>query len=667
MSLRPVGITAHPSILAFTSRSVFAMTAIWLLCGAVAHAQTDPGTRAGFEVHGRLYSGSAPAGFPPGDGWAQGQAFQGVLDDDGNAAGAFNAKRQVDPNWGSGGDGVDPTTFAGSSNKNDDLIGLGQEPWDWGPGGGGPRKNDLTNTYFHTRVDGATDDHWAFIAAETRSTNGDSHVDFEFNQAGISQVGDAAGQLVGNGPSGGRSIGDFVVSIDFLGGGSTPTSTVRIWNGSAYVEMAPPDGAVVSAANLQDIAHGAAGTWKHFDTNGAPVEVLSALQFVEAGINLTAMGINIQACNTAATFTVKTRSSSSFTSELKDFALVHFSLQQPPVAMASNSGPVCEGSDVQLFAQPDGYSYSWTGPGEFASDEQNPIVPAALPGEYCVTVGAEEGCSDTACTEVALNLGPDCFIFGPDFVCAQASCITFSGPEGMAPAQAPPSARRIAFGSSPPVRYNWEIEGDGIIVGLMDGEEVVVDPIVELSAGDGGRMAAGDSGVLGEFTLFLTTTAENDCESMCSLTVQIIDCPDSEDLVTCEGCSQGYWKQPQHFDEWPAPYTPGDLFAETTAGDVTFEDAFSGKTLLDVLQTGGGDLEGLGRQTVAALLNGASGLNFPFPAESVITLFNDTFPGSEADYASLADEFEASNLAGCVLGAPPSGGQSSGPPNNADQ
>src|SRR3990172_8127794 len=102
--------------------------------GGTAFAQTSPGTASlgdPFEVHGLLYSGSAPVGFPFGDGWAQGATFLGVLDENGNPASnasglPFRAARMVDENWGNQGDGYDPTMFT-SGNKNDDLIGLGQE------------------------------------------------------------------------------------------------------------------------------------------------------------------------------------------------------------------------------------------------------------------------------------------------------------------------------------------------------------------------------------------------------------------------------------------------------------------------------------------------------------------------------------------------------------
>jgi hypothetical protein len=111
-----------------------------------------------------------------------------------------------------------------------------------------------------------------------------------------------------------------------------------------------------------------------------------------------------------------------------------------------------------------------------------------------------------------------------------------------------------------------------------------------------------------------------------------------------EGCTPGYWKQEQHFDSWPKPYTPDMLFSDV------FEDAFPGMTLLDVASTGGGGLDALGRHTVAAMLNGASdGVNYDLTAEQVIDMFNAIYPGTEKEYEALKDEFEFYNEQGCPL------------------
>lgn len=111
-----------------------------------------------------------------------------------------------------------------------------------------------------------------------------------------------------------------------------------------------------------------------------------------------------------------------------------------------------------------------------------------------------------------------------------------------------------------------------------------------------------------------------------------------------DGCTPGYWKQTQHFDSWTAPYTP-----ETPFSDV-FDDAFPGSSLLDVLKKGGGGEKALGRHTVAALLNAASGdVNYGVDESSVISMFNDVYPGEKSDYNSVKNGFEALNELGCPI------------------
>ncbi len=111
-----------------------------------------------------------------------------------------------------------------------------------------------------------------------------------------------------------------------------------------------------------------------------------------------------------------------------------------------------------------------------------------------------------------------------------------------------------------------------------------------------------------------------------------------------EGCTPGYWKQPHHFDSWPAPYTPGTLFSDV------FEDAYPGMTLLDVLHNRGNrtGLEALGRHTVAALLNSAS-VAYAFGTAEVINDFNAVFPGTKRDYNRQKETFANANEAVCPL------------------
>lgn len=91
-----------------------------------------------------------------------------------------------------------------------------------------------------------------------------------------------------------------------------------------------------------------------------------------------------------------------------------------PVISISNDGPKCVGSDIQLSCDNNDMTYSWTGPGGFTSDLQNPLLPAVSEtdaGPYILTVTDGNTCENSATTNVevwglptvtASNTGPVC-------------------------------------------------------------------------------------------------------------------------------------------------------------------------------------------------------------------------------------------------------------------
>jgi hypothetical protein len=113
-----------------------------------------------------------------------------------------------------------------------------------------------------------------------------------------------------------------------------------------------------------------------------------------------------------------------------------------------------------------------------------------------------------------------------------------------------------------------------------------------------------------------------------------------------EGCTPGYWRQSQHFGNWPSPYTPNGAFSGP------FDNAFPGQSLLQVVSAGGGGLRALGRHAVAALLNAQSGsVDFGMTAAEVIAAFNAAY--ASGDFNTQKDAFEALNELGCPLGRAP--------------
>jgi hypothetical protein len=97
-----------------------------------------------------------------------------------------------------------------------------------------------------------------------------------------------------------------------------------------------------------------------------------------------------------------------------------------------------------------------------------------------------------------------------------------------------------------------------------------------------------------------------------------VDCIQVQHLAT-EGCSHGYWKN--HLAAWgPTGFHPTDDF-DTIFGVNVFNP---NRTLLQALQAGGGGINNLGRQGVAALLDAAHpGVNFPLSVSQVIGVVQD--------------------------------------------
>lgn len=117
-------------------------------------------------------------------------------------------------------------------------------------------------------------------------------------------------------------------------------------------------------------------------------------------------------------------------------------------------------------------------------------------------------------------------------------------------------------------------------------------------------------------------------------------------LAGFSGCTPGYWRQPHHFHNYPAPYTPNTLFEGVFGRDVP-----GNPTLREAVKLGGGHLNALMRHATAALLNAASpAVNpdalFSTPAQ-VIQAFQNAFDSGQ--YEATKNLMEASNELGCPL------------------
>lgn len=241
------------------------------------------------------------------------------------------------------------------------------------------------------------------------------------------------GSYLWSGPSGFTSVmqnptltsvnlansGTYSLTVNLNGCPSTATTNVSISNPTI---SASNNGPYCVGASMQLNATSANSyTWSGPGGFVSNVQnpTLSNLTTTSAGIyNLVA---TINSCTTIATTTV--------------------TINPLPMPLALNTGPFCQGSTVQLsvgaFA-----TYTWTGPGSFSSNLQNPSINNSIPlnsGTYTVGVTDANGCTNFSATTVVINPTPNVTIGSNGPVCVNTplnlnagggTTYSWSGPNG---------------------------------------------------------------------------------------------------------------------------------------------------------------------------------------------------------------------------------------------
>lgn len=234
-------------------------------------------------------------------------------------------------------------------------------------------KADLARFASSTEVIGA--DTYQYLAWTRANQSGTVNFDFELNQAAQPDL-TTPGPKVLN-----RTINDVLINYAFQGGSNTPTLTKRAWTGTVW-------GPATTIAGT--CSEGATNSSPVNDTLGSPpnpVVSRPAQQFGEAAINLTCAGIvPPNACEPFASMYVKSRSSTSFTSEIKDF-----------IAPISVRGSNCGKLTIIKHTNPGGldqdFTYSTTGglsPSTFTLNDDpskvnTQVYTALQAGTYTVT------------------------------------------------------------------------------------------------------------------------------------------------------------------------------------------------------------------------------------------------------------------------------------------
>src|SRR5919109_305813 len=320
------------------------LAAIFMVAGAQAVHDDNLFELGGVQAANILGDGNTANG----PDWAD--LFDASGNDNGSATGTFGGVAAAflkDDTSQKG--GTDKTTYsgAGGSNKNNDpisdadcaahdppLTGSACDTWHW-DAGNVPAKDDLVNSYVYAKIPTSgpfQDDLIIYGGLERLDESGDSHIDLEFLQNSVNIVDGAvsgAGAIPCNDPgqdpvpcnfSGIREVNDVIVSMDFVQGGGIGSVEVRRWNGNEYVlegveggEGCDTDDFICAFNNGASID---GGPWVNIDKTGNEITNLLPNAFTEIGVNVTEL-LGTTPC--ISTVMGKTRSSQSFTAELKDF------------------------------------------------------------------------------------------------------------------------------------------------------------------------------------------------------------------------------------------------------------------------------------------------------------------------------------------------------------
>lgn len=268
--------------------------------------------------------------------------------------------------------------------------------WNIGPGSVGSSKYDIVQAYLANNQDNL------YFGMERRGNNGTTAFDFEFNQLAPMALETCVQEP--NVPC--RSVGDILFTFEMQGSGKSGSASPHIytWDGSTYVEGAA-DGIISSINQVTDTA---GGPWGHVDRHGDWVlGNLDRYAFAEASAPIELLP-GVDTCGGKAFVQVRTRSSSTPNSDLKDTTRVFEFLFNSVVAEASLAPSCDQGFSFTASGQDaDGNPItdpvcSWTfteaGGAVLTSSECSGFMAAPVgtySGEVEVWSAADEACKGT--------------------------------------------------------------------------------------------------------------------------------------------------------------------------------------------------------------------------------------------------------------------------------
>lgn len=208
------------------------------------------------------------------------------------------------------------------SGSNDDAFGKGTSEDDANPtivdGSIPPQKSDLKNFGVFTETT-STGKYLALFWTRVQNPNGTTNMDFELNQKLCDPTktpSNCANNSITPPETPARTVGDKLVTYDLAKGGTVPVISIRSWTGSAW---GAANVISASATNPNPTAVGAVNTSAIAATDSGGLGALGPFTFGEAILKFDSLFPANTQCGTFGSAYLKSRSSDSFSAEMKDF------------------------------------------------------------------------------------------------------------------------------------------------------------------------------------------------------------------------------------------------------------------------------------------------------------------------------------------------------------
>ncbi len=354
--------------------------------------------------------------------------------------------------------GDDSTVFA-SGSKN----GMSPANWSSPEAQSVPDKNDIEDMYVHVRRSGPTSayDLWLFGGVTILGTTGDRYFDFEMYQSDIF-YNRATRKFINYGPDEGHTAwafdaqgnvvkpGDIIFTAEY-GTSGLNFIEARVWvnknalnttpagfswakdsqgnfiydgasNSSQYVYAAiMPKSGIAFYSGVQSSAGTWAGPFKFINAGNNVLDNFTGGEFMEFSVNLTWLGLDPvtllggSACGLPfRRVLAKTRTSTSFSSSLKDFVEPYPIFSVPRVDAQAETAVLCTTNDISNINVLNSYDYStytWSTPDGNIVDSTDPTsIHVNEPGMYIVTQQLMDGCGTYAKDTVIITQDTSCMV-----------------------------------------------------------------------------------------------------------------------------------------------------------------------------------------------------------------------------------------------------------------